>query len=67
MPENNLPDGGTEMVCPWCQYRHHDSWEYSSDIVHCGECDKPFVVCRVQQATRYYCRKPKEPSDAKQQ
>lgn len=38
-----------EIICPYCNYKFSDSWEYGlegedSQEFHCDECDKKFYV-----------------------
>ena len=46
-----------EIVCPYCGYKFHDSWDYGSQDecfeVDCGECEKTFDVYRDISVT--YC------------
>jgi len=39
------------IICPYCDYEDHDSWEYnidpdSSEMIECGRCEKKFVVTK---------------------
>lgn len=33
-----------EIICPYCNYEFHDSWEYGDrdDVIICDNCEKSF-------------------------
>ena len=47
---NEIEESGGEIICPYCQYEHTDSWESGLDNdgdtmeYECAECDKKFYV-----------------------
>jgi hypothetical protein len=36
------------VICPWCGYRHPDSWEISDGDTECHECGEPIAVASYQ-------------------
>lgn len=59
-----LPDddeeryGEDSAVCPWCDYRHVDSWEFADDVDEheCHNCERLFSISRHTMIT-YNTRK----------
>ena len=41
------------VVCPWCGYEHHDSWEMSDGEWDCPDCGNKFEMTRDVDVT--YC------------
>lgn len=43
-----------EIICPYCGYKFHDSWEYNDDDgkIYCIDCDKEFIL-RVNISVDY--------------
>ena len=43
----------SEIVCPYCEYEHSDSWEVQdSQDFKCEECGKEFYV-EIEHSTTY--------------
>jgi transcription elongation factor Elf1 len=40
-----------EIVCPWCGYRHSDSWETDPGLQECENCGKSFYAERNVEVT----------------
>lgn len=41
-----------EIVCPWCGYKHGDSWEMGDEDTHeCDECENTFSHYRDIEVT----------------
>ena len=54
---------GDEVVCPWCNHEHRDSWDYDwtaneTAEIDCEECGKTFEARRSFDVTYYSSRKP---------
>lgn len=54
---------GDEVICPWCNHEHSDSWDYAwyandHAEITCEECGKDFTAFREFTAT-YYSWRPK--------
>ena len=48
-----------EIICPYCGYEHHDSWEVTGGgDMNCDECGKEFYYC--ENITVDYCTEKKE-------
>lgn len=53
-----------EIICPYCDYQHRDSWEYrDGDDAVCNKCNKEFYVERHIECT--YSTKQIEPPKTK--
>jgi len=53
-------DNTDEIVCPYCGYKHSDSWDYQNDdigLIECGSCNKEFYAYREITVT-YSTEKP---------
>lgn len=48
-------DGDTsythEAICPYCGYKHRDSWEMSEGERNCPDCEKVFDLVRNVEVT----------------
>ena len=53
-PEDYECRNQSELVCPYCGYEHHDSWEIGDDqdSSECNECGKKFGF--EQEVTRTF-------------
>jgi len=40
-----------EIICPWCGYRHSDSWEIEPGLRECENCEKSFYAERNVEVT----------------
>lgn len=41
----------SEAICPWCGYRHSDSWEMSEGEHECHDCERRFELSKCVEVT----------------
>lgn len=50
-PSDSQHDGTEQVVCPYCNHEHTDSWEFQDGETDCAACGKEFHLSSTTETT----------------